>query len=133
MYCLTVDQAETAAHWLRSRGHAVEAYTGAVDPERRLVLESALRSNELRALVATSALGMGFEKGDLAYCVHLGLPPSPVAYYQQIGRAGRSLDRAEVIDLPRPAEDAAIWRWFESVSLPSEEKEIPNVFVAPTR
>lgn len=121
VYCLTVEQAETTATWLRSRGHAVEAYTGGVDPERRLELEDALRDNRLRALVATSALGMGFDKGDLAFCVHLGLPPTPVAYYQQIGRAGRSIDRAEVVALPRPTEDAAVWRWFESVSLPSEE------------
>ncbi|MDG2111085.1 MAG: helicase-related protein, partial [Actinomycetota bacterium] len=74
-----------------------------------------------KALVATSALGMGFDKGDLAFCVHLGLPPSPVSYYQQIGRAGRAIERAEVIALPR-AEDQAIWRWFESVSLPSEQQ-----------
>ncbi len=121
VYCLTVDQAMTTAAWLRSRGHSVEAYTGSVDPERRLAMETALRDNELKALVATSALGMGFDKGDLAFCVHLGLPPTPVAYYQQIGRAGRAIDRAEVIALPRPVEDAAVWRWFESVSLPSEE------------
>lgn len=120
VYCLTQDQAAQTAEWLRSRGHAVEAYTGATDPERRLTLEGLLRNNELKALVATSALGMGFDKGDLAFCVHLGLPPTPVAYYQQIGRAGRALDRAEVIAIPRPAEDAAVWRWFEQVSLPPE-------------
>ncbi|WP_020376798.1 RecQ family ATP-dependent DNA helicase [Candidatus Microthrix parvicella] len=121
VYCLTVDQAETTARWLRDEGHDAAAYTGSVEPDDRLRLEEALRANKLKALVATSALGMGFDKGDLAFCVHLGLPPSPVAYYQQIGRAGRSLDTAEVIALPRPSEDAAIWRWFESVSLPSEE------------
>ena len=121
IYCLTVDQADTAAAWLRRRGHEAAAYTGSVEPERRLELEAALRANELKALVATSALGMGFDKGDLAFCVHLGLPPTPVAYYQQVGRAGRALEHAEVIALPRPVEDAAVWRWFESVSLPSEE------------
>lgn len=121
IYCLTVEQAETTAAWLRSQGHDVGAYTGSVEPEKRLELESALRANELKALVATSALGMGFDKGDLAFCVHLGLPPTPVAYYQQVGRAGRALDRAEVIALPRPVEDAAVWDWFESVSLPSAE------------
>jgi len=121
VYCLTVAQAETTASWLVSRGHAVSAYTGSVEPDRRLMLESALRANELKALVATSALGMGFDKGDLAFCVHLGLPPSPVSYYQQIGRAGRELDVAEVIAMPRPIEDAAVWRWFESVSLPPED------------
>ena len=121
VYCLTVDQAATTAEWLRSRGHHVAAYTGSVEPDQRLAMESALRNNEMKALVATSALGMGFDKGDLAFCVHLGLPPTPVAYYQQVGRAGRAIERAEVIAVPRPTEDAAIWRWFESVSLPSEE------------
>ena len=121
LYCLTVDQAETTTRWLRSRGHNVATYNGSVPPEERIALEAALRANELKALVATSALGMGFDKGDLAFCVHLGLPPSPVAYYQQIGRAGRAIETAEVIALPRPTEDAAVWRWFESVSLPSQD------------
>ena len=64
---------------------------------------------------------MGFDKSDMAFCIHLGMPPTPVAYYQQIGRAGRGIDHAEVIALPRPVEDERIWKWFESVSLPSEE------------
>ena len=120
VYCLTQEQAAQTAEWLRHRGHACQAYTGGTEPEQRLILEEQLRANELKALVATSALGMGFDKGDLAFCVHLGLPPTPVAYYQQIGRAGRALERAEVVALPRPVEDAAIWRWFEQVSLPPE-------------
>lgn len=120
IYTLTQQQAAETAEWLQGRGHDVEAYTGATEPDRRLVLEDELRANRRKALVATSALGMGFDKGDLAFCIHLGLPPTPVAYYQQIGRAGRALARAEVIALPRPAEDARIWRWFEQVSLPAE-------------
>ncbi|NNE72402.1 MAG: ATP-dependent DNA helicase RecQ [Acidimicrobiales bacterium] len=121
VYCLTQNQAEQTATWLRSQGVAAQAYTGATDGDARLHLEDQLRSNELKALVATSALGMGFDKGDMAFCIHLGLPPTPVAYYQQIGRAGRAIDRAEVIAVPRPAEDAAVWRWFEQVSLPPEQ------------
>lgn len=121
IYCLTVSQAETTARWLQQQGYAAAAYTGSTDPTERVALEDSLRSNELKALVATSALGMGFDKPDMAFCVHLGLPPTPVAYYQQIGRAGRALEHAEVIALPRPVEDAAVWRWFESVSLPSEQ------------
>ena len=121
IYALTVDQATTTAEWLRSQGHHVAAYSGSTLPEDRESLEDQLRTNELKALVATSALGMGYDKPDLAFCVHLGLPPTPVAYYQQIGRAGRAIDRAEVIALPRPVEDERIWKWFESVSLPSEE------------
>ena len=121
IYTLTVAQAHETADWLRSQGHPVGAYTGQVDAEVRLQLEADLRSNSIKALVATSALGMGFDKGDLAFCVHLGLPPTPVAYYQQIGRAGRNIERAEAIAVPRPVEDARIWKWFESVAMPSEE------------
>ena len=121
IYALTVDQAITTADWLRQRGHDVAAYSGSTDPEDRARLEDRLRNNELKALVATSALGMGFDKSDMAFCIHLGLPPTPVAYYQQIGRAGRGIAHAEVIAMPRPKEDARIWAWFESVSMPSQE------------
>ena len=121
IYTLTVAQAHETADWLRQLGHDVAAYTGQVEPEIRLQLEDQLKANERKALIATSALGMGFDKGDLAFCVHLGLPPSPVAYYQQIGRAGRNIERAEVIALPRPVEDGRVWKWFESVAMPSEE------------
>ncbi len=121
IYALTVDQALTAAEWLRERGHNVAAYSGSTTPEAREHLEDRLRNNELKALVATSALGMGFDKSDMAFCIHLGLPPTPVAYYQQIGRAGRGIDHAEVIAMPRGKEDERIWAWFESVSMPSQE------------
>lgn len=121
IYTLTVSQAHETAEWLQAQGHEVGAYTGQVDADLRLDLETRLRSNDIKALVATSALGMGFDKGDLAFCIHLGLPPTPVAYYQQIGRAGRNIERAEAIALPRPVEDARIWKWFESVSMPSED------------
>ena len=121
IYTLTVDQGARAAEWLRQCGHDVAAYSGSTSPEDRERLEARLRNNELKALVATSALGMGFDKSDMAFCIHLGMPPTPVAYYQQIGRAGRGIDHAEVIALPRPVEDERIWKWFESVSMPSEE------------
>ena len=78
------------------------AYTGKDEQAERQAAEDALLANELKALVATSALGMGFDKPDLGFVVHLGAPQSPIAYYQQIGRAGRGVDRAEVILLPGP-------------------------------
>ena len=121
IYALTVDQAQRAADWLRQCGHDVAAYSGSTAPEDRERLEARLRNNELKALVATSALGMGFDKPDMAFCIHLGMPPTPIAYYQQIGRAGRGIDHAQVIALPRPTEDERVWAWFESVSLPDEE------------
>ena len=117
VYALTVAAAEDAATLLRDAGHEVRAYTGRTDPADRLELERALRDNEVKALVATSALGMGFDKPDLGFVVHLGAPSSPVAYYQQVGRAGRATERADVLLLPAP-EDREIWRYFATASMP---------------
>jgi len=97
----------------------VAAYTGQDDHLDRVAAEDSLLANERKALVATSALGMGFDKPDLGFVVHLGAPPSPIAYYQQIGRAGRATDRADVILLPG-REDADIWAYFGSLAFPPE-------------
>jgi ATP-dependent DNA helicase RecQ len=119
IYALTVAAARETATFLRERGHAVQPYTGQDDPAERAAAEQALLANELKALVATSALGMGFDKPDLGFVVHLGAPQSPIAYYQQIGRAGRALDHADVILLPG-REDADIWAYFGSLAFPAE-------------
>lgn len=120
VYSLTVAAAEDMAELLTSAGHRVSAYTGRTDAGEREELERALLDNEVKALVATSALGMGFDKPDLGFVVHLGAPPSPISYYQQIGRAGRAADRAEVVLLPGP-EDRAIWNHFASLAFPPED------------
>jgi ATP-dependent DNA helicase RecQ len=119
VYTLTVTQARDVATLLREQGHAVEAYTGATEAAEREQLEADLLANRVKALVATSALGMGFDKPDLGFVVHLGAPSSPIAYYQQVGRAGRSTASAEVILLPG-REDQDVWRYFASVAFPSE-------------
>jgi ATP-dependent DNA helicase RecQ len=119
VYTLTVAAAHETASFLRERGHEVTAYTGKTDHAERLAAEDALIGNQLKALIATSALGMGFDKPDLGFVVHLGAPQSPVAYYQQIGRAGRGVERAEVILLPG-REDADIWAYFGSLAFPAE-------------
>jgi ATP-dependent DNA helicase RecQ len=119
VYTLTVRAAEEVAEFLRDQGHPVASYTGQTDPEARLAAEADLLGNRVKALVATSALGMGFDKPDLGFVVHLGAPSSPVAYYQQIGRAGRALDRAEVVLLPG-LEDRDIWAYFASLAFPPE-------------
>src|SRR5581483_4426247 len=100
VYTLTVQAAEDVAAFLTERGHRVSSYTGKTDPEARLAAEADLLAKRVKGLVATSALGMGFDKPDLGCVVHLGAPASPVAYYQQIGRAGRAVERAEVVLLP---------------------------------
>nr|WP_067692828.1 RecQ family ATP-dependent DNA helicase [Nocardia jejuensis] len=119
VYSLTVAAAQDLADVLNSHGHTVAAYTGQTDPDEREALEAALLNNEVKALIATSALGMGFDKPDLGFVVHVGAPSSPISYYQQVGRAGRGTERAEVVLLPGP-EDRQIWSYFASVAFPRE-------------
>ncbi len=120
VYTLTVAAAEETAALLRDAGHEVRAYTGRLDDADRRDAEEALRENRVKALVATSALGMGFDKPDLGFVVHLGAPSSPVSYDQQVGRAGRAVAHADVLLLPGP-EDLAIWQWFATSSMPRQD------------
>ena len=119
IYTLTVRDANQVADWLKTRGFNVEAYTGETG-DRREALEQALLNNEVKALVATTALGMGYDKPDLAFCIHVGSPASPVAYYQQIGRAGRALDNALGVLLPSES-DEPIWEYFATASIPEPD------------
>jgi ATP-dependent DNA helicase RecQ len=121
IYTLTVAAAEDTARLLRRAGHAVSAYTGRTEPAEREEAERRLKANEVKALVATSALGMGFDKPDLGFVLHLGAPSSPVAYYQQVGRAGRATESADVLLLPG-REDPEIWHYFATASMPDRER-----------
>ncbi|MEU3491332.1 RecQ family ATP-dependent DNA helicase [Streptomyces massasporeus] len=120
IYTLTVAAAEEVTAFLRQRGHTVASYTGKTENADRQQAEEDLLGNKVKALVATSALGMGFDKPDLGFVVHLGSPSSPIAYYQQVGRAGRGVEHAEVLLLPG-REDEAIWKYFASLAFPSED------------
>lgn len=119
IYTLTVSAAEDIARLLKDAGHEVAAYTGRTDLEERERLEQALKNNEVKALIATSALGMGFDKPDLGFVLHVGAPSSPVAYYQQVGRAGRGSINADVLLLPGP-DDSEIWEYFATSSMPDQ-------------
>ncbi|RPA60073.1 DEAD/DEAH box helicase [Gordonia oryzae] len=120
IYVLTVADADRLVGAIRAvhgEGYPVAAYTGQLDADRRHQLEDALLRNDVKALVATSALGMGYDKPDLGFVVHVGSPPSPVSYYQQVGRAGRALDEA-VVMLLASATDDAIWEHFATATIP---------------
>ncbi|WKN48614.1 ATP-dependent DNA helicase RecQ [Nocardioides sp. Arc9.136] len=119
VYCLTVAATQEIADYLRSRGHDVAAYSGQTDTTERQALEQDLAAGRVKALVATSALGMGFD-ATLGFVVNMGAPSSPVAYYQQVGRAGRGTDEAVVVLLPA-TEDRDIWNYFASLAFPREE------------
>jgi ATP-dependent DNA helicase RecQ len=120
VYVLTVAETDRVAGLLADRGYDVAAYSSAVGTAEREALEDRLRHNEIKALVATSALGMGFDKPDLAFCIHVGSPASPVAYYQQVGRAGRALDDAVAVLLPSAA-DERVWEYFATSGIPVPE------------
>jgi ATP-dependent DNA helicase RecQ len=122
VYTLTVADAERLTEAIRGRYGdevPVAAYTGQLDSASRESLEEALRANQVKALVATSALGMGYDKPDLGFVIHVGAPPSPVSYYQQVGRAGRAIDHALVALLPSAGDDG-VWDYFATATIPKE-------------
>ena len=119
VYVLTVAETERLTAFLIDQGLDVAAYSGQSD--NRETLEGRLLRNQIKALVATSALGMGYDKPDLAFCIHLGSPASPVAYYQQVGRAGRALDDAIAVLVPGPP-DERIWEYFATSGIPTDEQ-----------
>ncbi|CAB4365728.1 MAG: RecQ family ATP-dependent DNA helicase [Actinobacteria bacterium] len=120
IYVLTVAEAERLAAFLRHCGYSTPAYTGQMEADDRVRIEDLLRRNEVKAVVATSALGMGYDKPDLGFCIHVGSPSTPVAYYQQVGRAGRAVAHAEAVLLPA-ANDEQIWEYFATASIPDPE------------
>ncbi len=127
IYTLTVRDSDQVADWLKTRGFNVEAYTGKTG-DRREVLERALLDNEVKALVATTALGMGYDKPDLEFVIHYQMPGSAVAYYQQVGRAGRAVDSAYGV-LLSGEEDSDITGWFIRSAFPTRQ-EVADVLGA---
>jgi ATP-dependent DNA helicase RecQ len=128
VYVPTVAETERLSEFLVSQGHVVVGYSGKLDTETRERIEDDLRANNLKAVVATSALGMGYDKPDLGFCIHVGSPDSPVAYYQQVGRAGRAIDNAEAVLLPAET-DERLWEYFATSTIP-DPKNIEKVLAA---
>lgn len=120
VYCLTVRDTLNVSNWLDSQGVACEAYSGKVDSDERIEIERKLLANEIKCVVATSALGMGYDKPDLGFVVHFQGPGSPIAYYQQVGRAGRGLEQADAV-LLRGVEDRDVQDFFIKSAFPPPE------------
>ena len=126
IYTLTVHDTIEVSNWLQTNGVDAPAYySGVVDGEfddsnqYRSHLEYKLLNNQVKALVSTTALGMGFDKPDLGFVVHYQMPGSVIAYYQQVGRAGRAIKSAHGI-LMSGQEDDAINEFFRESSFPNE-------------
>jgi ATP-dependent DNA helicase RecQ len=120
VYCLTVSEAERVAAHLAAQGVAAAAYTGSTPAPERERIEASLDDGSLACVVATSALGMGYDNPNLAYVIHVGSPSSPIAYYQQVGRAGRGRVAAQVVLIPTRTE-GDIWAYFDSTAMPPPE------------
>lgn len=126
VYTLTVRDAEQVAEWLATNSIDAKAYHGSVEADGfensntyRQHLEKLLLNNQLKVLVATTALGMGYDKPDLGFVIHYQAPGSIVGYYQQVGRAGRGIDHAVGI-LISGSEDHDIHEFFRESAFPSE-------------
>ena len=127
VYVLTKRDADTVAGWLNRCGINARAYYSGVQAEDlsnsndyRLHLEGLLLGNKIKILVATTALGMGYDKPDVGFVIHYQAPSSVVAYYQQVGRAGRAVDRASGV-LLSGHEDSEIIEYFRVSAFPSEQ------------
>lgn len=108
IYCTTTRDCRLVAEWLQSQGHNVKPYYAQVEEElgeSRVELEEKLLNNELKALISSVALGMGFDKPDLHFVVHYQQPGNIISYYQQIGRAGRGIDKAHIVLMHGPGDD----------------------------
>ncbi len=121
VYTLTKRDADQVAAFLSANGVPAVAYSGDQQSEERVRTEERLLANEIKAVVATSALGMGYDKADLTFVVHYQAPGSVVSYYQQVGRAGRGVEHADVV-LLRGGEDRRIQDFFIEQSFPARER-----------
>ncbi len=128
VYVLTKRHAELIAAWLTANGVNAKAYYSGVkgsgyndEADYRRQLEDELLGNKLKVLVATVALGMGFDKPDIHFVIHFGAPGSIIAYYQQVGRAGRAVPKAYGI-LMTGAEDERIHEFFRQSAFPKPEQ-----------
>lgn len=119
VYCLTIRDAQQVAGWLQSCGVSAVAYSGDSANEDREAIEDDLLANRVKVVCATSALGMGFDKPDLAFVIHYQSPGSPIAYYQQVGRAGRALETSVGV-LLSGAEDRDIQDYFIRTAFPAQ-------------
>lgn len=128
IYCLTTADCGRVSKWLQLNGIDARAYTSKVEAEEKKLLEEMFMHNQIKCLVATVALGMGYDKPDIGFVIHFQRPGNIVSYYQQIGRAGRQLDNAYAI-LLNGIEDDEIQEYFINTAFPTEA-EMRDVVLA---
>lgn len=124
IYCLTQRDCDYLADFLKKNGISAAAYYSRAGEDGNSInreIEENFRNNKLKVIVATIKLGMGYDKGDIAFVIHYQMPSNIVSYYQQIGRAGRNLDRAYIF-LMYGKEDEEILNYFINTAFPTEQE-----------
>jgi ATP-dependent DNA helicase RecQ len=119
VYCLTVRDVQNVADWLRSQGIEAEAYFGSLGDDARLEAERRLQANEIKVLVATTALGMGYDKPDLGFVVHF---QSPGHRWPTTSRSVAQAERSSAVT----ACCCAAWRTSRSRTGSSSRRSPPN-------
>jgi ATP-dependent DNA helicase, recQ family len=120
IYCLTVNDCKLLDNWLKKNGVKSESYYAALDIEKKREIIESFMNNQIKVMIATVAFGMGFDKPDISFVIHFQRPGNIVAYYQQIGRAGRGIDNAYAI-LLCGGEDDEINNYFINSAFPTEK------------
>lgn len=123
IYCLTQRDCDYLADYLQKNGISALSYYSrdGEGEEKNRIAEDALKHNQIKAIVATIKLGMGYDKEDISFVIHFQMPANIVSYYQQIGRAGRNIDRAYVI-LMTGQEDEDILSYFIETAFPTKKE-----------
>lgn len=125
IYCLTINDCKLVEKWLKEHDIECESYYASVDKGKKTEIIEKFMNNQIKVLVATVAFGMGFDKGDISFVIHFQKPGNVVAYYQQIGRAGRAINKAYAV-LFCGSEDDEINNYFIDSAFPTE-KEMNDV------
>ncbi len=115
VYCGSRNKTERVAARLREKKLTALPFHAGLSPIEKRAALARFRSGEPVVMVATIAFGMGIDRPDVRFVVHLDMPDSPEAYYQQIGRAGRDGERADLL-LLYGGEDMARARYWLSQS-----------------
>ena len=124
IYCLTQRDCDYLAEFLKKNKVSAAAYYSRDGEEGENLnheIEEKFRTNKLKVIVATIKLGMGYDKGDIAFVIHYQMPSNIVSYYQQIGRAGRNIDKAYIF-LMYGKEDEEILNYFINTAFPTEQE-----------
>jgi ATP-dependent DNA helicase RecQ len=111
IYAITRKETEAVAKFLKENGVKAAAYHAGMAGDKRSKIQNDFMENKFKVIVATIAFGMGVDKADIRFVIHVGMPSSPEGYYQEAGRAGRDGENAYCI-LLHSKSDVSLHHFF---------------------